>query len=125
MNTRGEQIGLLGLGYSTKEGIAGNNDVRYPNFIETLVNAGEIASRFYSLYLSNLGQYGGIIFGGVDTQKFEGDLVTLDCMPANGDVYDFFLSMDDVTMVDENGTTTQLINSTNAQYGLFDSGSTA
>ena len=97
--------------------------IRYPNFVETLVNAEEIASRFFRLYLSNLGQYGSMVFGGVDTQKFEGDLVTLNCMPAHGYVYDFVLSMPNVTMVDENGTTVQLVNETNAQYGLFDFGS--
>lgn len=117
------QSGLLGVGYSLAEGSATLKGIRYPNFVETLVNAGEIASRFYSLYLSNLGQYGSIIFGGVDTQKFEGDLVTLNCMPAHGYVYDFGLSMPNVTMVDENGTTVQLVNETNAQYGVFDSGS--
>jgi hypothetical protein len=121
----GFQSGLLGLGYSFKEGSALNHGIRYPNFVETLVNAGEIASRFYSLYLSDLGQYGGIIFGGIDTQKFEGDLVTLNCFPTGGDVYDFYLSMPNVTVVDGNGTTTQLVNRTNTQFGLFDSGSTA
>ena len=125
MKTRGGQTGLLGLGYSINEGIAGNEEVSYPNFVETLVNAGEIASRFYSLYLSNLGQYGSIIFGGVDTQKFDGGLVTLNCMPAHGYVYDFAMRMPSVTMVDGNGTTVQLVNETNALYGVFDSGATA
>lgn len=125
MKTRGEQSGLLGLGYSVKEASVGHNGTHYPNFVETLVNAGEIASRFYSLYLSNLGQFGSIIFGGVDTQKFDGDLVTLNCIPDDGDVYDFLLSMSEAKMTDENGTIIQLINRTNVQYGVFDSGATA
>jgi hypothetical protein len=119
------QTGLLGLGYSAQEGSAINSGVRYPNFVETLVNAGEIASRLYSLYLSNLGHYGSIIFGGVDTQKFEGDLHTLNCFPNGPTVSNFGLYMPSVTIVDGNGTTTQLVNRTNTQFGFFDSGSTA
>ena len=120
-----EQSGLLGLGYSAEEASALNNGTRYPNFIETLVNAGEIASRFYSLYLSNIGQYGNIVFGGVDTKKFQGDLVTLNCLPRDGVINSFRLVMPNVTIVNENGTTTQLVNRTNAQFGFFDSGSSA
>jgi hypothetical protein len=119
------QVGLLGLAYSAGEASAHNLGIRYPNFVETLVNTGEIASRLYSLYLSNLGQFGSIVFGGVDTQKYEGDLVTLNCFPRYGNVDNFRLSMSSVTMIDENGITTQLINETNREIGIFDSGSTA
>lgn len=125
MKPNNDQYGILGLGYSVKEGSALHNGIHYPNFVETLVNAGEIASRFYGLYLSNPGQYGSIVFGGVDTQKFEGDLVTLNCMRGGGYVHDFGLSVPDITMDDGNGTTVQLLNETNAQYGVLDSGSNA
>jgi hypothetical protein len=120
-----KQTGLLGLGYSSWEASALNLGIRYPNFVETLVNTGEIASRLYSLYLSDIGQYGSIIFGGVDTRKYEGDLVTLNCFPRDGYVDSFELSLPNVAMVDENGTTTQLVNETNVQFGFFDSGSAA
>lgn len=125
MEPHNDQYGILGLGYSVKEGSAMRNGIHYPNFVETLVNAGEIASRFYGICLSSPDRYGSIIFGGVDTQKFEGDLVTLNCMPRGGHVYDFGLSMPYMTMDDENGTTVQLVNETNAQYGVPDSGSNA
>ncbi|KAK6001432.1 hypothetical protein QM012_002763 [Aureobasidium pullulans] len=121
----GIQMGLLGLGYSVNEGSALNNGTQYPNFIETLVTAGEIASRLYSIYLSNIGQYGSIIFGGVDTEKFQGNLVTLNCFPLGNNVRDFRLSMPSVTIVDANGTTTQIVSKNNTQYGFFDSGSTS
>lgn len=120
-----EQTGILGLGYSVEEASVQNVGIHYPNFVETLVNTGEIASRFYSLYLSDIGHYGSIIFGGVDTQKYEGDLVILNCLPQDGYVDNFQLSLPNVTMVDENGTTTQLVNETNVQFGFFDSGSAA
>jgi hypothetical protein len=120
-----EQTRLLGLGYSVREASARNMGIRYPNFVETLVNTGQIASRLYSLYLSDLGRYGSIVFGGIDAQKYEGDLVTLNCLPRDDDVESFYLIMPNVTMVDENGITTQLINETNRQIGIFDSGSTA
>jgi hypothetical protein len=117
------QTGLLGLGYSVGEASAHSIGIRYPNFVETLVNTGQIASRLYSLYLSDLGHYGSIVFGGVDRQKYEGDLVTLNCAPRRGIVDNFGLIMPSVTMVDENGITTQLVNEINAQSGIFDSGS--
>jgi hypothetical protein len=120
-----EQTRLLGLGYSVREASARNMGIRYPNFVETLVNTGQIASRLYSLYLSDLGRYGSIVFGGIDAQKYEGDLVTLNCLPRDDDVESFYLIMPNVTMVDENGITTQLINETNRQIGIFDSDSTA
>ncbi|CAD0112673.1 unnamed protein product [Aureobasidium uvarum] len=123
--SNGIQEGLLGLGYSLRESSVLTNGIQYPNFVETLVNAGAIASRFYSLYLSNLGQYGSIIFGGVDTQKFEGNLVTLNCYPARNFTSSFQLTMSNVTMVDGNGTTIQLISRNNTQTGFFDSGATA
>ncbi|KAG9595128.1 hypothetical protein KCU77_g5781, partial [Aureobasidium melanogenum] len=121
----GIQTGLLGLGYSVNEGGALNNGIQYPNFIETLVTTGQIASRLYSIFLSNLGQYGSIIFGGVDTQKFQGNLVTLNCFASGKDVRDFNLYMPNVTMVDGNGTVTQIVGKNNTQYGFFDSGTSA
>jgi hypothetical protein len=120
VKTRGEQVGILGLGYSVREASARRIGIRYPYFVETLVNAGQIASRLYSLYLANLGQYGSIVFGDVDTQKYEGDLVTLNCLP-HGDIVDnFWLMKTNVTMVDGNETATELINRTNTQLGVFD-----
>ncbi|KAH0385290.1 acid protease, partial [Aureobasidium melanogenum] len=122
----GIQTGLLGLGYSVNEGGALNNGIQYPNFIETLVTTGQIASRLYSIFLSNIGQYGSIVFGGVDTQKFKGNLVTLNCFPSGGkNVRDFNLYMPNVTIVDANGTVTQIVGKNNTQYGFFDSGTSA
>ncbi|KAH0310844.1 hypothetical protein KCU71_g7907, partial [Aureobasidium melanogenum] len=77
------------------------------------------------IFLSNLGKYGSIIFGGVDTQKFQGNLVTLDCFPSGKNVKDFNLYMPNVTMVDGNGTVTQIVGKNNTQYGFFDSGTSA
>jgi hypothetical protein len=111
VKTRGEQVGILGLGYSVREASARRIGIRYPYFVETLVNAGQIASRLYSLYLANLGQYSSIVFGDVDT---------LNCLP-HGDIVDnFWLMKTNVTMVDGNETATELINRTNTQLGVFD-----
>jgi hypothetical protein len=121
----GKQVGILGLGYSVREADAHNLGIHYPNLVETLVIAGQIAPRLYSPHLSGHGQYGSIIFGGVDTQKFEGDLVTMNCFPTGDTVRNFGLVMSGVTIVDGNGTTTQLVDEANIQYGLFDSGATA
>lgn len=77
-STTGYAIGLLGLGYSLNEA---TRDI-YPNFPEVLVEAGEIDSRLYSVYLNTItATSGSILFGGVDADKYTGDLYTLDILP--------------------------------------------
>lgn len=76
--TTGFAVGLLGLGYSENEATHHN----YPNMPEVLVGAGEISSRLYSVYLNSLeATSGSILFGGVDVDKYTGNLVTLDILP--------------------------------------------
>lgn len=123
--SNGIQEGLLGLACSLRESSVLTNGIQYPNFVETLVSAGAIASRLYSLPLSDLGQYGSIIFGGVDTQKFEGNLVTLNYFPVRSTTRNFQLTMSNLTMVSENGTATQLVSRNNTQHGFLDSGTTS
>ena len=75
--TTGYSVGLLGLGYSLNEATRHI----YPNIPEVLVAAGEIASRLYSVYLNSIDSSGSILFGGVDVDKYTGQLVTLDILP--------------------------------------------
>lgn len=83
---RGAQFGLatqsnvnvpvLGLGLPGNEVtvLLGESDA-YPNFVPTLVNQGLIKTSAYSLWLNDLkSESGTILFGGVDTAKFEGKL---------------------------------------------------
>ena len=64
----------------------------YPNLISQLVNQGSINSRSYSLYLNDLKNgHGTILFGGVDSAKYSGELGIVDVQPnAETGSYDTF-----------------------------------
>nr|POE63743.1 putative aspartic-type endopeptidase opsb [Quercus suber] len=81
ISTTGYSLGLMGIGYSANEAVS---DVQYfyPNMPEVLASAGVIASRLYSIYLNDVGEVSGsILFGGIDTSRYTGDLVTLNLLP--------------------------------------------
>jgi Eukaryotic aspartyl protease len=74
--TRG--IGIMGVGYRSGESSAELDGFTYPNVVNVLKNEGYISSLAYSLYLNDLeANTGSILFGGVDTDKFTGDLIAL------------------------------------------------
>lgn len=50
----------------------------YPNVLDTMVSEGKINSHAFSLYLNDISQStGNILFGGVDSSKYTGDLVSI------------------------------------------------
>ncbi|KAF3913070.1 Candidapepsin [Orbilia brochopaga] len=66
--------GILGIGY----GAISVSETTYPSLVDQLVSHKYINSRAYSLYLNDQeADTGSILFGGVDTEKFEGKLVGL------------------------------------------------
>jgi hypothetical protein len=71
--------GIMGIGYSAGESIARlDPNAIYPNVIDLLVEQGVINSRAYSIYLNDINSASGnILFGGVDTDKYSGDLIAL------------------------------------------------
>lgn len=76
--------GLLGIGYDVNEAsdaLTKGNFV-YPSIIDQMVSQGLITTKAYSLYLDDLtSSTGSIIFGGLDTDKFQGNLVSLPVIP--------------------------------------------
>ena len=78
--------GILGIGYITNEGAAASPDTpTYPNLPAALKNAGIINSNAYSLYLDDLdSSTGTLLFGGVDTSKYDGELTTFPVLPTYG-----------------------------------------
>ncbi|CAN6600938.1 aspartic proteinase yapsin-3 [Trichomonascus vanleenenianus] len=71
-----DPIGIFGIGFASGESVSSGQT--YPNFPQMLANEGIIASNAYSLFLDDLeASSGSILFGGIDTAKYEGDLVTL------------------------------------------------
>lgn len=71
-------VGIMGVGFSSDESIAAGGGKTYPNVIDVLQSEGKIGSRMYSLWLDDLdSSTGSILFGGVDSDKFQGPLVAL------------------------------------------------
>ncbi|GMM37521.1 hypothetical protein DASC09_048460 [Saccharomycopsis crataegensis] len=72
--------GVLGLGFQGNE-VASN---KYPNFPMLLHSQGLLDTISYSLYLNTAASTSGtILFGAIDTEKYEGDLVKLPVLHIN------------------------------------------
>ncbi|KAI1163555.1 aspartic peptidase domain-containing protein [Nemania serpens] len=80
--------GLLGIGFNVNVAA----DEPYPNIIDLFVNQDLIDSKTYSLYLNDLAaETGTILFGGLDTKKFIGQLKAVDILPdVNSKMYSSF-----------------------------------
>jgi len=78
-------MGVLGIGYTTIETqVLYANDEPYPNLPKALVNQGYINTAAYSLWLNDLdSSTGSILFGGVNTAKYSGDLTTVPVLGAS------------------------------------------
>ncbi|OAL55125.1 acid protease [Pyrenochaeta sp. DS3sAY3a] len=87
--------GILGIGYPINEvavGRAGLNP--YPNLPQKLVDDGAINTNAYSLWLNDLdASTGSILFGGVDSDKYHGELQTLPIIPEQGVYAEFIIAM--------------------------------
>ncbi|OBT99334.2 hypothetical protein VE01_02698 [Pseudogymnoascus verrucosus] len=72
-------VGVMGIGYNSSVAAA----TVYPNIIDQMVYQGLINTRAYSLWLDDLSAATGqILFGGIDTAKYDGSLSIL---PVLGD----------------------------------------
>lgn len=97
---------------------------------DSLYSAGYIGSRSYSLYLDDVAAKGGsILFGGIDTTKFTGELTTLavqkDISSPQSPTYGLYVGQDlRLTSVASivNGTTTQITPSNYSSTITLDSG---
>lgn len=76
-------VNMLGIGYKTDDGLSSFN--RPPSFPEVLVNRGLIRSIAYSLWTNDLvAGTGSILFGGVNTAQYTGELHTFAIPSVNG-----------------------------------------
>lgn len=74
--------GIMGIGYDTNEAIVSQGGDQYPNLVDVMVSQGLIQTRSYSLYLDDLeADTGSIIFGGIDSAKYQGQLAVLPIQP--------------------------------------------
>jgi hypothetical protein len=105
--------GIMGLGYSKNINHERDTKELPPNFLEGLVQAGAISSRLYSIYLNTLDQYGSILFGGLDTDKYRGPLTTLNCLrqEQKENVDNFFLYLEDIKMQPYNRSSQTILQS--------------
>lgn len=73
--------GIMGVGFDKDESILGGLSGAaspYPNVIDVLKSEGKINARAYSLWLDDLdSSTGSILFGGVDSDKYTGDLIAV------------------------------------------------
>lgn len=113
--------GILGIGYG--KGIA----TKYLNFVDQLRAQNAIRVKAYTLALGGKdAQEGVIVFGGVDTSKFAGQLVKLPIIPAEKSpdgVPRFWVEMQSVAITPPNGVSRVYEESQNIPVFL-DSGST-
>lgn len=113
--------GILGIGYPINEVAVGRAGLdAYPNLPAKLVDTGAINSKAYSLWLNDLdASTGSILFGGVDTDKYEGQLQTLPIVAERGEYAEFIVVL---TGMGQNGNDGSLFKDENVPV-LLDSGS--
>jgi hypothetical protein len=111
--------GILGLGYAANEATVGTSGRIYHNLPEILAGAGLTSSVAYSLWLNDLdANTGSVLFGGVDTEKYQGQLQTLPIIQEAGEYREFFIALTSVTAAGQT-----IISSSNPVAVLLDSGS--
>lgn len=113
--------GIIGIGYPLNEVAVSYGYNPYPNIPANLVQHGYINTNAYSLWLNDLdANKGSILFGGVNTDKYTGELETLPIVPYSQGTYAEFVIA--LTAVGANGQTGS-IKSGMSVGALLDSGS--
>lgn len=101
--------GLVGVGYALNEAIVSDTRLAssaYANLPVQLVNEGLIPTAAYSLWLNDLdASKGQILFGGVDTKKFEGEMKAIDVLESQPGVFrSFEVTMTSLTAKSPSGS---------------------
>ncbi|KAK7205658.1 aspartic peptidase domain-containing protein [Myxozyma melibiosi] len=118
--------GIMGIGYDTNEAVifTAGASRRYQNLPDLLVSQGFIESRVYSLWLNDQNaKTGSVLFGGIDTEKYSGSLVTLPFIADEGESTpsEFFVTLEGSAYTDASGSTTEYSSSLGLSV-LLDSG---
>ncbi|VBB72053.1 Putative protease precursor [Podospora comata] len=103
--------GLVGVGYALNEAIVGTTQSTasvYPNLPVNMVKEKLINTVAYSLWLNDLdSSSGNILFGGIDTQKYKGDLTRINILPTTQGLYtSFAVAMTSLIAVSPSGQDT-------------------
>lgn len=134
--------GIMGIGYSDSEAnIFTGNGTTYQNLPLAMVNAGVIKSAAYSLWLNDLRKIslrvsvakltisesntGSVLFGGIDTEKYIGDLTSVMVYPTGNtkQVSSFTVAFTSLSASSSSGTD-QLTAPGYAKAAILDSGTT-
>lgn len=115
--------GILGIGYPANEVAIQYGHPVYPNIPANLVQKGYIATPAYSLWLNDLdANTGPILFGGVDSAKYTGELQSVPIIPVDAGAVDIYAEFTvALTSVGADGDSTSFANDI-AIGALFDSG---
>ncbi|KXS99928.1 hypothetical protein AC578_906 [Pseudocercospora eumusae] len=86
--------GILGIGYAANEVQVAYGGKAYANLPVSLRDQGYINSLAYSFWLNDLmADEGELLFGGVDTAKYSGDLVSLPVIATKGVYREFTIEL--------------------------------
>lgn len=106
--------GIMGVGYDTNEAILQfSNSASYSSIIDSLMSQGFTNTKAYSLWLNDLdSNTGSVLFGGVDTKKYQGSLTGLPIQKnAQSDSYtDFTVVMSSLSYTSTAGKVTTMRN---------------
>ena len=136
-------FGIMGIGFSSGETVTQKYpDAQYYNIIDQLKNQGHINTLAYSLWLNDLGKAdagvesvpadlvkesstGSILFGGVDTEKYFGDLTVIPIQPdeQSGGITSMTVVLSSISMVNTDGKTLDSQKNINVAV-ILDCGST-
>ncbi|KAF2640856.1 acid protease [Massarina eburnea CBS 473.64] len=113
--------GILGIGYTVNEVAVNRAGLDpYPNLPQKLADDGTINTNAYSLWLNDLdASTGSILFGGVDTAKFNGTLGKLPIIQESGQYAEFIIAL---TGMGQDGNTGSIFQNQSVAV-LLDSGS--
>ncbi|EGX45032.1 hypothetical protein AOL_s00173g133 [Orbilia oligospora ATCC 24927] len=115
-----DSAGVMGIGFPANTAA----EVAYPGFVEGLVSHGFINSHAYSLYLNDQeSDTGSILFGGIDTKKYTGELRSLPILIGDDELVptQFLVDLSSIGFVGKNGTEKPV--STEKLQVVLDSGS--
>ncbi|KAH7133414.1 aspartic peptidase domain-containing protein [Dactylonectria estremocensis] len=100
-------FGLIGIGYRVNEASVETVDETYPNLPIALYEAGYTNTVAFSLWLNDLSaNAGSILFGGIDTKKYTGNLTRLEIQPDDGVYTHFTVTMTSLVASSSSGTDT-------------------
>ncbi|OJD35448.1 aspartic-type endopeptidase [Diplodia corticola] len=99
-------MGIMGVGFIQDETLAQTDNTTYPNVPVQLLQQGHISSLAYSLWLNDLdASTGNVLFGGVDSDKYSGNLIGLPIQPdsQSGEITSFTVALGGVNVKSSGG----------------------